>query len=420
MAGSARAALRQVYAYFNQFRGFDRDIKFLLMSNFFIAIVSGLTSIIWPLYLDVLGYDPVVIGALLGASAIISVPVLFPAGVIADRYGRKRVLILSTLANAFAFVIYAALTDFPSLLLASALIGVSWGTYIGPSNAILTDKTGLKERSYVFSLYSFLSSFAIIIGSLLAGATDIVASALHQTSPEAFRTMFWVTVVISVTTIPQLCLIREASFVKRSRGLLSVRSWKLIGLFSLVNGLLGFGAGAFIPLLPLYLSTKFSATKAELGVLFAISNGAAAFANLFAPRLSERIGQVAAIAFTQGLSTIPLALIPSSGFFHWVALLYVTRTALMIMCSPILNAFQMSMVSQEERASASGVVTMAWNGAYAAGSAASGILMGIYLDLPIYVGSLFYALSTILFYAHFRRIRQYPVEQLGQGGQKRS
>ena len=410
MAGSARETLKQVYAYFSQFRGFDRGIKLLFMTSFFTSVVSGLSSIIQPLYLNGLGYDPVVIGVLLGASAVMSVLVLFPAGVVADRYGRKRVLILSIVANAFAFIIYATLTDFASLLLASALIGVSWGTYIGPSNAILTDKTRLKERSYVFSLYSFLSAFAMIIGSLLAGATDLTASALHQTPLEAFRTMFWIAVGITLISLPELFFVREASSTKRGVGISTVRSWRLIGLFSVVNGLLGLGAGAFIPLLPLYLSSKFETTTVEIGVLFAISNAAMGVANLLAPKLSERIGQVTAIALTQGLSVIPLMLIPSSGVFYSAALLYVMRTALMIMCTPILNAYTMSMVSRDERASASGVITMAWNGAFAAGTAASGILMGIFLDLPIYVGSLFYALATILFYAYFRRTQQNPVE----------
>ena len=83
---------------------------------------------------------------------------------------------------------------------------------------------------------------------------------------------------------------------------------------------------------------------------------------------------------------------------------------MMIMCSPILNAYTMSTVSRDERASASGVITMAWNGANAAGTAASGVLMALYLDFPIYAGSLFYVMSTVFFYAYFQGKRQGLVE----------
>ena len=73
----------------------------------------------------------------------------------------------------------------------------------------------------------------------------------------------------------------------------------------------------------------------------------------------------------------------------------------MNMSSPIMNAYTMSMISRNERASASGVINIAWNGANAAGTAVSGILMGLHLDSPLYVGAAFYALSTIIFYAFF-------------------
>jgi MFS family permease len=410
MAISGRAFLRQILVYFGQFRGFNKDIKLFLFTNALASVVIGLSSIIQPLYLGALGYDSAEVGLLLGASGIMSVLVLFPAGVVADRYGRKKVLILSIVTYAVSFVFYAVFTEFFLLLLGSIVMGVSWGTYIGPSNAILTDKTTLDQRNYVFSLYSFLSASAIIIGSLLAGTTDLVTSSLRQTNLEAFRTMFWVAVAITFACIPALFFVRETPFKKHSKGTFSISSWRIIGILSIVNGLIGFGAGVFIPLLPIYLSSKFLATKAEIGILFAVSNAAMAVANLLAPKLSERIGQVGAIALTQGMSVIPLVLVPSSRIFYEAELLYVTRTGLMNMSSPILNAYTMSMVSRDERASVSGMTTMAWNGLNAVGTAASGVLMDVYLDLPFHVGSFFYAFSTILFWAYFSRRHQNPME----------
>ena len=119
------------------------------------SVVIGLFSIIQPLYLGFLGYNSAEVGLLLGTSGITSILVLFPAGVVADRYGRKNILILSIVIYAISFVFYAGFTDFFLLLLGSIFMGVSWGIYIGPSNAILTDKTNLDQRNYVFSLYSF-------------------------------------------------------------------------------------------------------------------------------------------------------------------------------------------------------------------------------------------------------------------------
>jgi MFS family permease len=401
MTATWASPLGRVIAYFGQFRGFNRDVKLVLLSGCFASVVVGLSSIIQPLYLSSLGYDSAEVGALIGVSALTSVLALFPAGVIADRYGRRNILVFSMIAYALAFALLAVYSDTLPLLIASALIGVSWGTYIGPSNALLTDRSALRERTYVFSLYSFVGAFSIIAGSLLAGATSPLASALHQNIQATYRTMFWIGALIALASIPFIIIIREPPTLKHE-SILTIRSWRLVGSLSIVSGLMGFGAGSFIPLLPLYLHSRFIATEAQIGIVFAVSNTAIGVTNILAPRLCEDIGQVLSITLTSGLSIIPLVLMPASGTLYAMSLLYVVRTGLMNMSSPIMNAYTMSMINRDERASASGVITMAWNGANAAGTAVSGILMSIYLDSPLYVGAAFYALSTFVFYAFFR------------------
>lgn len=396
------ASKRSSYEYFSKFRGFDRDVKLLLLNTFLTAIVLGLFTIIQPLFLNALGYDSVVIGFLLGISGIVSVFVLLPAGILANRYGNRNLLIAGLLAYALALIIYAIFTDYPLLLIASSLTGVAFGAYAGPSNAILTDKSKFSERNFVFSLSLFLSAFALIIGSFLAGAPDFLLSILHTTQLESYRIMFWIAMGLVLISLPGLFLVSESSSIKNKKKAFSFKSWRLAGLFSVSSGLIGFGAGTFVPLLPLYLSSKFAATEFDIGILFAASNAAMGVVSLFAPKLSEKIGPVATITLTQTISIIPLVTIPFLNIFYWAALLYIIRTGLMNMSSPILNAYTMSLVPQDERASTSGVTTMAWNGANALGIIVSGILMSINLDLPFYIGSLFYASASIFFYIFFR------------------
>ncbi len=397
-------------ASFHHFRGFARDIKLLLLSSFATSIVIGISGVIQPLYLSGLGYDAATVGLLLGCSALISVGVLLPAGVLADRYGRKRLLIFSLTMYAGAFGIYAVFTTFLALLVASVLIGVSWGTYVGPSSALLTDKTTPAKRDYVFSLNAFLAASAVILGSLIGGATDVLGSILRQTALEAFRTMFGIAVALTLVAVPALFLIQEASFHSSPRGLVTVGSRRILGLFSVVNGLLGLGAGALIPLLPLYLSVKFRATDLVIGFVMAASNAAMAVASLAAPHLSQRLGPVVMITSTQVLSLLPLMLTPFLPALSWVAVTYVARTALMNMATPIFTAYTMSAIAPSERASASSIITMAWNGAYAVGTMASGLLMTLHLEFPFYASLLFYALASTVFYGGCRGRRSREAE----------
>ncbi len=404
------AAESRYVAYFKQFGGFTLDVKLLQIVNFSSTIVVGLSGVIQPLFLSLLGYDPATIGIILGASASTSVLFLFPAGLIADRYSRKWVLVLSLTVYALGYALYATRTDFPSLILGSALVGVSWGTYMGPSNAILSDKTTPNERNYAFSLFGFLGATAIIVGSLLAGATEPIANFLHQNTLDSYRTMFWISVAFTAVCVPILLRIQEPTRTIQPEHHSHTRYLKPIGVLTMVNGMFGFGAGAFIPLLPLYLSAKFSATEAQIGALLAASNAAMALTNLFAPKLTEKKGQVAMITITQSLSIIPLALIPMTSSFLFMELAYILRTGLMNMSSPIWTSYTMGLVPKTERASVSGITAMAWNGANAAGVAISGILMETYLDLPFHVGALFYAVSTILFWTYFRKRQTIEME----------
>ncbi len=399
-------SLRQVLDYFRRFGGFSRDIRLLLAVGFVTSLTIGLSDMTLPLYLRSLGHSPDVIGLMLGTSALTSFVVLLPAGILADRYGSKRVLIMSILAYSCGFVVYATLTAFPFLLVASILIGFSWGSYIGPWNTILTERSTDEERSYVFSSNSFLSALGVFAGYLLGGSTETLGLILRLSTEGVFRSVLFAAFLLVLVCLTILFMLREEPVLSPRQRVLQITSWRFIGFLSVVNILIGFGAGTLIPLLPLYLSAKFLATEASIGVLLALSSVTTGIANLLAPRLSEKIGDIATITLTQGAAIMPLILIPCSGAFPILATLYVIRTTLMNMSSPIMSTYTVNGLSKEERASALGLTTMSWNGAYAIGTMVSGILMSVNLDLPIYNSAVFYALSSVLFYNGARRLRQ--------------
>ena len=74
----------------------------------------------------------------------------------------------------------------------------------------------------------------------------------------------------------------------------------------------------------------------------------------------------------------------------------------MNMAAPVFTAFMMSTVREDERASVSGLATTAWNGMNATSTVASGFLMDVALNFPVYICVLCYTLSTGLAYLCFR------------------
>ncbi|MFQ5838524.1 MAG: MFS transporter [Thermoplasmata archaeon] len=75
-------------------RGLPRQLKILFLSNFFWASGLGLYLYIWPVYVRSLGASPSEVGLVLAVSTLVASVAFIPGGILADRYDRKRVMIL--------------------------------------------------------------------------------------------------------------------------------------------------------------------------------------------------------------------------------------------------------------------------------------------------------------------------------------
>jgi MFS family permease len=243
----------------------------------------------------------------------------------------------------------------------------------------------------------------MIVGNLLAGTTTIFQDKFHFTQFYSYRIMFWVTIIMVLLSLFPLLLIREGPREAKKRIGFRISSWNVIGKFSLVNGLIGLGAGFFIPLLPLYLNLKFSASEASIGSLLAVSNAVTGIAYLVGPLLVRKFGSVGTVVLTEGSSVIPLLLMPLSPNFTIAAVLYATRATLMNMSSPIFTTYLMESFSDEERASASSITQIAWNGMNGISTIASGRIMTASIDTPVYICGVLYSLSALMFYVFFKK-----------------
>lgn len=73
---------------------FDRDLRLLTYSMSIRRLTSGFTMVIRSIYLAMLGFSPVQIGILLSIGTFVSALGHVGFGVLSDRYGRKRFLMM--------------------------------------------------------------------------------------------------------------------------------------------------------------------------------------------------------------------------------------------------------------------------------------------------------------------------------------
>src|SRR5256886_9928400 len=125
--------------------------------------------------------------------------------------------------------------------------------------------------------------------------------------------------------------------------------WKPLLKFSSLNGLVGLGAGFFIPLVTTWLYLKYGVPDTWSGPLLALSNITIGLSAVVSAAMARRYGPVRAIVMATGTATavlLSLAFVTSpvvAGGF------YPVRAALMNMSAPIADSFLMGIVPPEQR-----------------------------------------------------------------------
>jgi MFS family permease len=329
---------------------------------------------------------------------------MIPGSILADYYSRKKILFLGIITYTLYLIIFGVSTEFFFLLLGSLFNGFSWGIYNSSFTALLAENTEGNNRTYVFSFNAFLFNLAFIIGNLSLGLVDIVTEFSQIIPLTSYKMLFLFGAFLSFLSLIPLFYYREETvYSQKVTKSLTIRSKDVVIKFSLVNFLIGFGAGLFIPFIPLYMNLQYGASDAVIGNTLAISNAVIAIAFLVSPRIVDKIGAVKSIVVTQGLSILPLLILPQLIDVESFIVFYSIRAVLMNMASPVITSYMMGVVETNERASVSGITATAWTGGSAISSVIAGFIMDVSLELPVYFCSIFYVLSTVLFYYFFRK-----------------
>ena len=108
-------------------RWISRDGKLIILSRGVSTFARGSIAVLLALYLDKLGFSLVQIGAFLSVGVTGSAFFAFVVSLIAEKVGRRRLLITFTLMSAAAGLALAFIDDFLLLMLVAFLGSISGG-----------------------------------------------------------------------------------------------------------------------------------------------------------------------------------------------------------------------------------------------------------------------------------------------------
>ena len=404
------------------------DTKLLFAARITRLFAYGFVSIVLVLFLAETGLSGSGIGAILTSTLAGDILVSLWITMIADRLGRKNMLLLGSLLMVMAGLVFLV-TSNPVWLTFAAIIGIisPSGNEIGPflsiEQAALSQLVPDKRRTTVFGWYNLVGSFATAAGALAGGWLAQLLQESGLSALESYRYIMAGYAGCGVVLLLLFSMLSKDSEVHpvaemqkngatgRYLGLHQSRKvvFKLSSLFALDAF-----AGGFVvqSMIAWWFHARHGLDEGILGSIFFGANLLAGVSALLATSIAGRIGLVNTMVFTHIPSNILLCLVPLMPNLWSAITVLLLRFSISQMDVPTRQSYTMAVVNPDERTAASGVT----NVARSVGAAISPTLGGLLMADPVLFSASFIIagglkiIYDLCLYRMFQKIR--PPEEL--------
>lgn len=408
-------------------RWLTRDGWVLFGTRMVRLFAYGLLSVVLALYLAAVGLTDEQIGLLLTLTLIGDALVSLLITRVADRIGRRRMLVVGAGLMILAGVAFA-LTRNPLLLTLVAFIGTlsPSGNEVGPFLAIeqaaLAHLTADQQRTRVFAWYNLVGSLATAIGALSSGMLTGGLQRMGSTPLGSYRVLFVGYAVLGVMLVLLFTFLStrvEAGPSTRLRapGVSGLhQSRVVVRNLSVLFMIDSFGGGLVVQsLLAYWFHLRFGVDVTALGQLFFAVHIVAGLSALVAARIAARFGLINTMVFTHIPANIFLMLTPLMPNFPLAMAMVLLRFSVAQMDVPARHSYLMAIVAPDERSAAAGVTAFARTAGTALAPSITGTLLGAaFLNAPFFLAGSIKIAYDLALYASFRNLK--PPEERGERG----
>jgi predicted MFS family arabinose efflux permease len=353
-------------------KGFGRQLWIFLGASFLFNSGMYIFFFLFNLYLLDRGFQENFLGSVAAALGVGGLVGTIPGGLIAQRVGlRKTLLLCMTLVPC----VFAMRALFPAhdLQIALAFTGgvviSMWAVCVPPTMAQLTTE---ENRPFGFSLLFAFGIGVGVVAGLAGGSLPGWLARIKPGAPAATVKQWALLVACGISALGlwpawrlrfQATPSPERRLCPRSRFLL--RFLPAIALWSLATG-------AFSPFFNAYFSKYLHLPVQRIGLIFSGSQLAQVLAILLAPLIFRKFGLISGIMYMQIGTAIALAFLSRSTAVTGVALTYAGFSALQWMSEPGMYSLLMSRVEPSERGGAAALNALVIAGSQAVAAQAAG------------------------------------------------
>lgn len=309
------------------------------------------------------------------AVSLASMAAVLPAGRLADRYPRRRVMRAGYAMLALSYLpLLWPTPSFWAPLLGAALAGAGLVAVVVAFNAYIADLTHSGGISTAYGRTSALSTLAGAIGPFAAaGVFRLVGDDLLALRMSAVVfglagvAAFLLTFLLPPAPSPSAPLghgLRDAW--RRERGTIRPVAWMYV--------VMGAGFGMTFPYFAVHFLDELATPNAQWGVLLGIGTVASALGAMAAGRLATRWPKLLVTLLPQALVFLALLAFLFPLPFLVLAGAFVARSLLSNTLAPVVNGEMMTRVAPGSRARVQAWASLAWNAGWTAGSIGGGLL----------------------------------------------
>jgi len=294
------------------------NARILFVTRAVRTFAYGLLAVILALFLAERGFSDAGIGLVFTATLIGDALLSLGVGAVADRIGRRRVLVASSLLVVLAGAVFAT-TENAAILTLAAIIGTisPSGSEVGPflsiEQAAISQEIAAAERTRVFGYYQLTGSLSNAAGALAGGSLARFVASHGHARLDAFRAVLLVYAGLGI--VMALFFTRLSGAVEPQRhaharvGL--HRSRRAVTILAALFAVDSFGSGLAVQTLVAYwLHRRFGADVGVLGGVFFATNVVAGFSSLLSAPIARRFGLINTMVWTHVPANVLLISFP--------------------------------------------------------------------------------------------------------------
>lgn len=375
------------------------------------ALVSSAgSSLIWPfqfIYITrTLGLNLATVGTLITLSSGTGLAVSFLAGTMADRFGRKPVMIAAQAAQGCAWILMSFAHTYLGFLVALMILASSQPVYSVGSDAMMADLVPPEQRASGYAIMRVLNNVGIALGPAVGGiiVTRSYALAFYGAAAVLFLYGLFLQGFVR-ETLPRRDATGQGAAASDPGGYRQVARDRGFLLFTLLITLGMTGPLMFWTLMPIYTKQNFQFPEHLYSWLPVTNALMCVFVQYFVTRWTRRYAPLAMLILGLGVYTLGVGSVAlMSGFWgFWTSMVIFSLGELITM--PTGTTYVANRAPVVLRGRYMSVYWLTWGCARAVAPMIGGTLNDLISPHAIWYGGLAIGLASALALTWFRASR---------------